>query len=424
MTLNEWLSELEKRHSQEIDLGLDRIRTVFDALNIADKLPRIVTVAGTNGKGSTLQAIVEGLHSVGVRTASYISPHFHRFNERIVLGHSELDDESIVAAFEQVEKARHQVSLSYFEFTTLAAFVAFSKEFLAGRLDVAVLEVGLGGRLDAVNIVDADVAIVTSIGLDHQDWLGDTLEQIAREKAGVFRKHQASYIGETFPPSVRLELNNNDIYPAMYLREFGSWSVLSEGAVFDYKGSEVVLNCFAYNDLPHNNLALAMQACLKIFELSQQEFESNQLELCAQAISKTQVSGRLERVSENPEILFDVAHNGAAAKLLSSHLKQKYLGRKLIAVFSCLKDKDLREIVLALDGVITQWHIAELDGPRARPLEEMSSQMIGMSQEVSTFNNLKEAFEGAKSIAMSSGAVVVVFGSFFVIEALRAQVKS
>ncbi|KZZ57575.1 hypothetical protein A3762_19560 [Oleiphilus sp. HI0125] len=167
-----------------------------------------------------------------------------------------------------------------------------------------------------------------------------------------------------------------------------------------------------------------MQACLKIFELSQQEFESNQLELCAQAISKTQVSGRLERVSENPEILFDVAHNGAAAKLLSSHLKQKYLGRKLIAVFSCLKDKDLREIVLALDGVITQWHIAELDGPRARPLEEMSSQMIGMSQEVCTFNSLKEAFEGAKSIAMSSGAVVVVFGSFFVIEALREQVKS
>ncbi|TNF36330.1 MAG: bifunctional tetrahydrofolate synthase/dihydrofolate synthase, partial [Gammaproteobacteria bacterium] len=195
-SLDHWLSLLETRHPSVIELGLDRIASVLQRMALPRLATHIITVAGTNGKGSTVACINALLVAQGMRTGVYTSPHLVRFNERIVIDGQPVDDDTLCAAFERIESVRGGISLTYFEFTTLAAFAVFAD----AALDAVVLEVGLGGRLDAVNAVDADIAVVTRIALDHQDWLGDSLEQIAAEKAGVMRAGKPAVIGQPAPP--------------------------------------------------------------------------------------------------------------------------------------------------------------------------------------------------------------------------------
>lgn len=419
MTLNEWLNDLEQRHPTEIDLGLDRVRLVFDRLKLAGAMPYSIVVGGTNGKGSTLKAIFNGLTAVGLKVATYTSPHLYRFNERICLQGREVEDQALVDAFEVVERARGDTSLTYFEFTTLAAFVVFSNASLSGELDVIVCEVGLGGRLDAVNVLDADLSLVTSIGLDHQDWLGNTVAEIAREKAGIFRMPKLGLVGETFPKSVMSELVSDGYLLSVYSEDFGIKRHVDHAYEFMTVSGIAALNPCHGSSLPKNNLCLAMQAC--IIALESNDFapvHHASLHQCAQAISKTQVPGRLQQVSDEPITIFDVAHNEASAEFLAGHLSNKHAGRKVRAVFSCLKDKDIRAIVGIMSPIVSEWFIAPLKGDRAMSLDTIQYELSLVGARMQSFDSLAEAFAEASDIVCSQNSMVLAFGSFYVLEAI------
>ncbi|KZY59146.1 hypothetical protein A3742_13685 [Oleiphilus sp. HI0071] len=423
MTLSEWLNDLEQRHPTEIDLGLERVRLVFDRLQLTDSMPYCIVVGGTNGKGSTLKAIENGLSSVGLRIGTYTSPHLYRFNERICLQGKEVGDQTLVDAFDVVERARGDISLTYFEFTTLAAFVVFSNAFRAGELDAIICEVGLGGRLDAVNVLDGDLSLVTSIGLDHQDWLGNTIEEIAREKAGIFRPSKLGLVGETFPNSILNELIAVGYSLSIYGEDFG---ITHKGDCrFEFfTGSKLVLlDPCQQSSLPKNNLCLAMQACIIALEAKEGgELTPKTLDRCAKAISKTQVPGRLQQVSEEPVIIFDVAHNEAAAQFLADYLSNKHLGRKVRAVFSCLKDKDIRAIVRIMSPFISEWFIAPLKGSRAMSVEAIENELSFVGAQVRSFDDLSDAFAAASDVGCSQDAMVLAFGSFYVLESLGERI--
>lgn len=419
MTLSEWLSDLEQRHPTEIDLGLDRVRLVFDRLQLSGRMPYSIIVGGTNGKGSTLQAISNGFRALGLRVGTYTSPHLYRFNERICLQGSEIEDHALVCAFEAVEEARGDTSLTYFEFTTLAAFVIFSRASQSRELDVIVCEVGLGGRLDAVNVLDGDLSLVTSIGLDHQDWLGDTLEEIAREKAGIFRRSRRGLVGETFPSSVLRELSGSGYSIWVYADDFGISCDGDEAYEFITGSGIAALNPSYGCSLPKNNLCLAMQACIIAIEDNDRwSIDFSKLDQCAQAISRTRVPGRLQQVGDNPLTILDVAHNEAAARFLAEHLGAEHAGRKVNAVFSCLKDKDIREIVRCMSEVVGEWFVAPLDGARAMPLSTIKEELSLIGAKVRTFESLSDAFLAASDSARDRDAIVLAFGSFYVLEAL------
>ena len=425
MTLSDWLSDLEKRHPTEIELGLDRVRLVFDRLDLAGKMPFSIIVAGTNGKGSTLQGIANGLSALDLRVGTYTSPHLYRFNERVCLGGKAVDDDVLVSAFECVERARKDVSLTYFEFTTLAAFLIFRQAFEAGQLDAIVCEVGLGGRLDAVNILDGNLSIVTSIGLDHQDWLGDTVEEIAREKSGVFRTSKPALVGESFPGSVLDDLRNQGFSIEVFGERFGRYSDLDETYAFHSRSGVVFLDPCLANSLPKNNLCLAMQACiiaLESNELWPNDFAS--LSVCAEAIAKTCVAGRLEYVADDPVTLFDVAHNEPAAAFLASRLSERHANMTINAVFSCLKDKDIRAIVHCMAPVVSEWFVAPLYGARAMPVDSIRKELERVGATVRCFDDLKDAYTEASSKAREEGALVLAFGSFYVLEAIGERTRN
>lgn len=423
-SLTAWLSDIEARHPKEIDLGLGRVRKVYDDLSLAEAMPKSVVVAGTNGKGSTVQSLCNGLSALGLTVATYTSPHFHRFNERIRLGGQEVSDDELVSAFERIEEVRGNTSLTYFEFSTLAAYVIFADRASAGELDVAICEVGLGGRLDAVNVLDADVSIVVSIGLDHQDWLGETVEKIAYEKAGVFRAGSVSLVGESFPECVELALRERGIDVQRYRRDFGL--VERDGLVQSYNkaNSPVYFDAVADSPLPANNLCLAMQASIALIE-TRAEWKAigHDFSLCAKAISSTSVPGRLEFVDGEPPVLWDVAHNGAAAECLSGHVESKFGTKNVIAVFSCLKDKDIHEIVSAMNTCVSSWYVAELDNSRALPLSSIRSKLTEFDATFHSFDHLEAAYLAAQDYARKADAVLIVFGSFYVLEALRENAR-
>ncbi len=419
MTLSDWLSDLEQRHPTEIELGLDRVRLVFERLDLAGKMPFSIIVAGTNGKGSTLQGIANGLSALNLQVGTYTSPHLYRFNERVCLNGEPVDDGLLVWAFECVERAREDVSLTYFEFTTLAAFVIFQKGFEAGNLDAIVCEVGLGGRLDAVNILDGDVSIVSSIGLDHQEWLGDTLEKIAREKSGVFRVSKPALVGESFPQSVLDDLDRQGFSMTAFGKDFGLYRHLNDTYTFNALSGALELNPCLTNSLPKNNLCLAMQACIIALESNEawpDDFTS--LSVCARAIANTSVAGRLQYVCDDPVTLFDVAHNEPAAAFLSAHLSEQHANMQVKAVFSCLKDKDIRAIVHCMSPAVNEWFIALLEGSRAMPVREIAQELKAVGARVSCFEDLKDAFEEASKKARDEDAMVLAFGSFYVLEAI------
>lgn len=421
MTLSDWLSDLERRHPTEIDLGLERVRLVFERLALSNKMPYSIIVGGTNGKGSTLQAISNGLSALGFRVGTYTSPHLYIFNERVCLQGMQVDDETLVRAFEVVESARKDVSLTYFEFTTLAAFTIFADRFEAQDLDVAVCEVGLGGRLDAVNVLDGQLSIVTSIGLDHQDWLGDTLEKIAFEKAGIFRRSTRGLVGETFPRNVLSDIIRKGYSLSVYGDDFGGQTSDKGGYQFFSTSGEVSLNPCLDNSLPKNNLCLAMQACIIALESldSGNRGSSKDLDLCAQAIAETEVPGRLQIVRDSPLTLFDVAHNAAAAKVLADYLAEHHSEKPVKAVFSCLKDKDIRAIVGQMDAVVEEWFVAPMDGARAMPIEEIQIGLASSTGKVRCYECLADAFAAASKEASEGEGMILAFGSFYVLEALR-----
>lgn len=366
----------------------------------------VISVAGTNGKGSVVAMIESMLIAGGYRPLAYTSPHILRFAERVRIGGSEADEADIVAALDHVEQARGDVALTYFEHTTLAAF-----RLAAGAgVDAAVLEVGLGGRLDAVNVVDADVAVITSIDIDHAEFLGDTRELIAREKAGVARAGRPVVVGEAdWPDGFEKTLES---IGARVIRAFERFETHAEGRrlVVEAHGRRL--------DLPRPALAGAWQlgnatcAVLALRELDDR-LSLGEAEMAA-GLRDVRLPGRFQTLRHSPEVVLDVAHNPAAAAALATMLGRPEA--QSTAVFAALAGKDVPAIGCALDGCFTRWLVAGLQGDRARPADEIAGELAHapVSSSVETVESVGAALEQALADSGPEDRIVI-FGSFLTV---------
>lgn len=408
-TLAEWLAHMESRHPRTIDLGLDRMAQVWQALALDFSGVPIITVAGTNGKGSCVAAAVAALQAAGYRVGSYTSPHLIRYNERVCVDGKPLDDATLCQGLAQVHAAAGEVPLTYFEFGTLGALVNLA----AAKLDVLILEVGLGGRLDAVNLLDADIAVITSIDLDHSDWLGEDREAIGVEKAGIARAGRPLLCGDPAPPASIADIAaatgamlwqqgvDYGIEPAMEpAQEVMLHGRYRSGESWRWSGREPVLT--------GSSVVSALQA-LALLDITLTP-------AMIQAACEASLPGRLQRVRlGDMEVILDVAHNPAAAKALAARLAALPPART-VAVFGTLQDKDTAGIVQALRDHIAAWFIAELkDVDRAPPAAQLAAciheQGIHM---ISVSKNLRQAWRRALSL-LAPGDRLLVFGSFHVV---------
>lgn len=414
-SLGEWLAYLERLHPSSIDMGLERSREVAQRLGLGKPAPLVVTVTGTNGKGSTCAFLASLIAAQGQRVGVYSSPHLLRYNERVLLDGREASDEELCRAFTAVEAARGEISLTYFEMGTLAAFWLFER----AQLDAVVLEVGLGGRLDAVNLVDADLALITSIGLDHADWLGDTRESVAFEKAGIMRAGMPALCGDLDPPQPLLEqavtldtplfLRGRD-YDLNVQAQDWSWYGL------DAHGQVLRLEQLPLLDLPMENAALALQA----YALLPLPWNHQQV---VQALLATRVTGRLDRRAldwrgKSLTLLLDVGHNPHAADYLAQRLESRPLNGKRWAVFGLLADKDLPGVVAPLLSLVAGWAVAPLDTPRSRSADDLAEHLRGQGAAVVQYPDVRTALD-AQCEQAAEGDEILLFGSFFcVAEAL------
>ena len=415
-SLAEWLEALESRHPKSIDLGLDRVAKVWARMGSPLPAERIFTVAGTNGKGSTVAYISAMVQALGYRCGTYTSPHLVEYNERVQILGQKSSDRELVSAFERVDKACGEISLTYFEFGTLAAFSLMSQE----NLDYAVLEVGLGGRLDAVNILDADCAVLTPVGLDHQEYLGDNREQIGKEKAGIFRQGGAVICGDPHPPQSVLR-TARDLGCAVW-RLGQEFQIAEEGDGLYWCMNEECL------DLPrppmpgphqHNNLATAVAAVVCLLPEALKEPA-----LLAQGISSVKLPGRLHSALHCPRVWLDVGHNAHAASAVASALQHLQL-KPRYCVLGMLKDKDALAVVKELDPQVDTWCCAGLEGDRGRSgsnLAEIVRKQCDESR-VKVFPSVIAALEYALNATGpgkktgpdhegSSDDSILVFGSF------------
>lgn len=405
--LDAWLSYLEALHPTEIDMGLARVQAVAERLGTEPGRAKVMTVAGTNGKGSTVRYLETILRASGYTTGAYISPHLQHYEERVRINAKQLDASQHVAAFQAVEAARGETSLTYFEFGTLAAFWLLQQS----DVDVWVLEIGLGGRLDAVNCIAADVAMITSVGIDHIGFLGADRSGIAREKAGVFRSQRAAVIGEpNFPALVLAELQQQDIFPQRVGVDF-SYRLSDDQQGWHFFSPRSELHQLPLPQLPLPNAATALMA-LELLDLP----------VPVQAIREGLVTarepGRLQYHAGPPEVLIDVAHNPQAATFVAGHIQHRFAGRPVYAVVGMLKDKDITGTLQALAPVVSQWFLADLQGHRAASAAELAEALASaVDVTPQCFASVADAFVAAKAQATddSQQPLVLVCGSFYTV---------
>lgn len=406
-SLADWLAWLEQQHPRAIDLGLERVGEVADRLGLRHPGCPVITVGGTNGKGSTVATLVSICRAAGLRVGSYTSPHLLRFNERICLDGEPVGDAALVAAFERIEAARGAVSLTYFEFTTLAAFLLFRE---AG-LDVLVLEVGLGGRLDAVNLIDADVAVVTSIGLDHTEYLGDSRERIAVEKAGIFRAGRPAICGDLEPPATLPEAAARVGAPLLRRGVDYGFEATGDGWRWWGPGREL-------SGLPRPALALenAATALAALFAAPLQLPET----AVREGLRRAALAGRLQAVAQAPLLLLDVAHNPHGASFLMRQLSPARPGQRTLAVFAMLADKDAGGVMDACLGRIDAWHVATLAVPRGQTAAALAEMLLERGCNVAgTYGTVSAALAAARQQALPTDRILV-FGSFYTVGAAQA----
>lgn len=408
-TLAQWLAWLEQLHPSAIDMGLERSRQVMQRLGLERLAPCQVVVTGTNGKGSTCAMLASLLSAQALKVGVYSSPHLLTYNERVSLNGTLATDQALCEAFAAVEAARGDITLTYFEMGTLAAFWLFAR---AG-LDAVVLEVGLGGRLDTVNLVDADLALVTSIGLDHAEYLGDTRESVAFEKAGIFRAGVPALVGDLDPPAPLLEQARALGCPvSLRGRDYdlqvgtGQWSWRGKGR----DGLPLALQGLALLDLPMENAALALQGYAQLGLAWEPE-------VIAQALGAARVTGRLDRrevlwQGRKVQLMLDVGHNPHAAHYLRQRLLARPVAGQRTAVFGLLADKDLQGVVEPLAGTFSRWSVAPLPTPRSRPAGELAQVLANLGANVASHDSVAAAlaFECERA---GEGDEIVVFGSFF-----------
>ena len=384
-TLEDWLTLQESVHPQTIDMGLERVARVAGRLGVSEVDCPVITVGGTNGKGS-VAAHLEALLAVrGARVGLFTSPHLLRYHERIRIGGAEVDDAALIGAFERIEAARADTTLTFFEYNTLAALLLFA----AGAVDVAVLEVGLGGRLDAANLLDADAAVLASVGFDHRDWLGDTLELIGQEKAGIFRAGHPAVLGTpAMPASVYAAIAALGARAVVAERDF-SWRV--GAGTWDYTGLGLRLAGLPPSalagEIQYRNAATAL-AALEALEASPKLRPATAAALrrlapadvtrTAQALRSVRLPGRFQVIAGEVEWILDIAHNEPAAQVLAAQLRARPLtrpGARTLGVIGVLKDKDAGAIAAALAGVIDHWIVCALAGPRGSSAAELAQRL-------------------------------------------------
>ncbi|MCL1065233.1 bifunctional tetrahydrofolate synthase/dihydrofolate synthase [Shewanella olleyana] len=407
-SLLQWLDYLLSIHPTEIEMGLTRVTEVAKRLEVLNPDSTVVTVAGTNGKGTTCAMIESVLLQAGKTVGVYSSPHLEHFNERVRLNHQDVSDQQLICAFQAIEHARTQsglaeISLSFFEYATLAGLYIFKQQ----KPDVILLEVGLGGRLDATNIIDADVTVITSIDIDHQEYLGDTRELVGREKAGIFRSNRLAVIGEPDLPSTVLEYAaeiNAKVYQVNQ-----DFSYHLNGDTWQFSGRDTAFNKLVLPKLP---LANAVTAIAVI----EQTWPSISAEQITKGIATASLSGRLEQVLDKPVVLVDVAHNPHAAKYLASQLHQ-YKPTRIIALCGMLKDKDASAVLAQLTDTVDEWYFTSLDVERGLDAQTLASQLANSGTnkaKSSQFDSIEQAWQGINA-NINPDDVVIVFGSFYTV---------
>ncbi|MGD9163605.1 MAG: bifunctional tetrahydrofolate synthase/dihydrofolate synthase [Chromatiales bacterium] len=408
-TLDQWLDWQLDLHPSEIELGLQRVAAVWRRLSPRGLRSRVVTVAGTNGKGSCVAMIDAVYRRAGYRVATYTSPHLVRYNERIKLDGVAVDDRSICEAFEAVDRARDNVTLTYFEFGTLAALYLFAQN----APDLVILEVGLGGRLDAVNIIDADLAVITTIDIDHKDWLGETREEIGREKAGIMRPQRPVVLADPAMPHTLFEE-----------AERRGAEVLAAGADYTWNESPK-LWCWhgpdgVSFDLPLpglkgggqlQNAAAVVMACQRL----KGDFDIPESAL-SRGLAEVQLPGRLHLLPGKPSLLLDVAHNRQSVEGLAVFLDQIAPQARIQAVFGLLHDKDPVAVADIMGGRVDGWHLTDLPGNRGRSSIELAKALrsAGIAAPIHTFAGVVAAFQSARTSTQEND-MILVFGSFRVV---------
>ncbi len=415
--LDEWLTWLDALHPTKMDLGLERVAEVARRLQVTRPAPTVVTVAGTNGKGSTLKCLESLLCAHGIDVGSTYSPHLHRFNERFAINGEPVGDDAIVEAFAEIDEARGAISLTYFEFGALAALLLFRR----AQSTVALLEVGLGGRLDAVNLCDADVAVITSVDLDHQAYLGDDRESIGREKAGILRVRIPVVIGEADPPSSVLRAAA-ELQCQIYVqsRDFGfdaregqgAWHWWSRGPCGDER----------IDDLPRGAISLENAAsALMAFRLLELEVRLVDLKIRPLAVrtglAEARMPGRFETIAGDVPVVLDVAHNPHGARHLASRLRAEPR-RRTLGVLGMLGDKEPGAVAAALDDLVEAWFLAPVEDPRGMAVSELERRVAGAGGRCTSWTSVTEALSQALGAAQS-GDRVLVCGSFSVVAQAR-----
>lgn len=407
--LQSWLDWQETLHPNEIELGLERIQQVWHSLYPTEFKPVVITVAGTNGKGSSC-AMLESIYlASGYQVGCYTSPHFLRYTERIRLQGKEIDAPVLCEAFEAVDQARGEQSLTYFEFGTLAALWLFAQ----ADLDVVILEVGLGGRLDAVNIMDADVALLTSVGLDHMDWLGYDRETIGLEKAGIFRSGRPAVCAESVPPQSVLKYAEET--GAICLIQDRDFSVTQGDTGWSWHGPD--------DQARHSLLAPALRgdiqirnasAVLMVLQSLADRLPVNQAHL-RQGLLAATIPGRFQVVAGDVPIILDVAHNPDAARVLRANLMERHCQGKTYAVCGMLADKDSRSVIEVMADMITAWYVVSVAGARGASAEQLTEQIETLAMNnIHLSVNVSEAIEQARK-QTQPGDQIIVFGSFYVV---------
>ncbi|RDV24294.1 bifunctional tetrahydrofolate synthase/dihydrofolate synthase [Alteromonas aestuariivivens] len=400
-TLAQWLSYLESIHPTAIDMGLERVSDVARRIALNFENATVITVGGTNGKGTTCRILEQTLLAQGKSVGVYSSPHLMDYRERVRINDQLRPEQEYCDAFQQVEAARGEISLTYFEFGTLAAMLMLQ----AARLDVIILEVGLGGRLDATNIVDADLAILTTIGLDHQDWLGDTREQIAQEKAGILRKGIPAVVGEPDPPSnLAAIIAGYGALPSWAGKNFG---YEQQGDTWSWFGSNARFSGLVMPKVPMQNVSTALAALEQLECLPECDVLNAVLEHAT-------LPGRRQQIQDHPTVIVDVAHNPQATEEMARWLDNCCFDNLYIVV-GMLKDKAIAETLASLANYRAHWYLASTDGPRGCDASSLLSALpAGTVESSHSFPKVVEAYRGALEKAQQND-LILVFGSFLTV---------
>ena len=416
-SLSAWLGWLEQSHPKEIDLGLDRIRLVAQRLDLLQPHAKVVTVAGTNGKGSCVTATASLLHAAQFSVGIYTSPHLLHYAERIQINGKPVEDELICAAFEEIYLAAAEISLTYFEYGTLAALLIFKQQ----NVDFIVLEVGLGGRLDAVNIIDAEVAVITSIAIDHQEWLGDNREVIGREKAAILRKRQLFVCADENPPQtiqdIATQLNTKSYFIG---RDF---SFQLHDNKWQWQGTDQAGEVLNLPDMRAPHLPLpSMAAALQVIQLFDIELSSKHIEATLSGIN---LAGRFQKlVYKDREFILDVAHNPAATDYFAKRLIADPAQGKTFAIVAMMSDKDRVASLGNLIPLVDHWLLLDLKAnPRATTIAALTQDLLSLGAQVSQSGDINTLIEAALAKTQPQDRILV-FGSFFTVAAALSYLQT